>query len=191
MDNTPATTQSIAPAPVPAPPQSPPPPAPVIRPPAPVPAPPQPPPPPVPVIRPPAPAPVATTSTNSASVPETDSGHITAHTMERYQKILNAAKQYEVRYETVDKQRRRQLLAKIKEIMNKLRKETFDDLKMELLHFLNGQQQLSAGQPIQIINDNGWRTLLDRSSSSLSFISRTSCCFVCIDGDHHGSVTRW
>jgi hypothetical protein len=88
-------------------------------------------------------------------VPVTDSLYIRPDTLQDYQKLLLEAEQYEKRYKTVDPQRKKQLSARIKDILNKLRQDTFKALTNELLEFLNGQEQKVSTQSIRISNEEG------------------------------------
>jgi hypothetical protein len=72
-----------------------------------------------------------------------------------YEKIIEQAKHYEIRYETINATRKRQFLSRIRDIMNKLRHETFDCLTKELMEFLQGHEQKFASQTIRIVNDEG------------------------------------
>lgn len=53
--------------------------------------------------------------------------------------------------------------------MNKLRKETFDGLKAELIEFLNGQEQRIAGGVIRVSSDAG--KFQQRNICRITFIS--------------------
>ena len=91
----------------------------------------------------------------SSSLPATNSDHIRPDTLARYQRTLSEAQQYEQRYTTIDLPRKKQLASRIKDIMNKLRKETFDTLTNDLFNFLNGQEQRVANQNIRVSTDDG------------------------------------
>jgi hypothetical protein len=91
----------------------------------------------------------------SSSLPATNPDHIRPDTLDIYQKKLSDAQQYEQRYITIDLPRKKQLASRIKDIMNKLRKETFGTLTDELFQFLNGQEQRVANQNIRVSTDDG------------------------------------
>lgn len=75
--------------------------------------------------------------------------------MELYKKLSSEAQQYESRYSTIDTTRKRLLTTYIKAIMNKIRKETFNELLNDLFQFLNGHEKKIVNQSIRIINDEG------------------------------------
>jgi hypothetical protein len=85
----------------------------------------------------------------------TEYSHITPTTLTSYCRLLLEAEQYERRYKTIGTERKKQLAARIKDTMNKLRKDTFTTLTNELFEFLNGQEQKVTNQSIRILNDEG------------------------------------
>ncbi len=81
--------------------------------------------------------------------------HITPATLARYEKLLLEAQQFEKRYTTVSVPRKKQLAAPLKDMVNKLREETFKSLTNDVLNFLTGQEYQVAGQSIRISNNEG------------------------------------
>jgi hypothetical protein len=84
-----------------------------------------------------------------------DPDQIKPDTLDNYRNLLFEAQGYENRYTTVSVQRKKQLAAPLKAIMNKLRKDTCITLTNELFEFLIGQEQKVTGQSIRISNDEG------------------------------------
>ncbi|CAF5070221.1 unnamed protein product, partial [Rotaria sp. Silwood1] len=82
-----------------------------------------------------------------------DIGDITPETLIEYKKLSFEAQQYEKRYSTIDLIRKKQLASCIRDIMNKLRKETFRTLTNQLFEFLNGQEKKVSNQIIRISNE--------------------------------------
>ncbi|CAF4967070.1 unnamed protein product [Rotaria sp. Silwood1] len=82
-----------------------------------------------------------------------DIGDIRPDTLIEYKKLSFEAHQYEKLYSTIDLPRKKQLASCIKNIMNKLRKETFHTLTNELFEFLNGQGKEVSNKIIRISND--------------------------------------
>ena len=110
--------------------------------------------PPIQEVIPPVPI-VPTTVVKPPPVPVSGNRYIIAETQAKYEKLKVEAKQYEDRYKTVDRARKRLLESKVKDIMNKLRKDNFDVLLKELFDFLNGAEQKVAGQATHISGDEG------------------------------------
>ncbi|CAF5051790.1 unnamed protein product, partial [Rotaria sp. Silwood1] len=82
-----------------------------------------------------------------------DIGDIKPDTLIEYKKLSFEAHQYEKLYSTIDLPRKKQLASCIKNIMNKLRKETFHTLTKELFEFLNGQGKEVSNKIIRISNN--------------------------------------
>ncbi|CAF0823731.1 unnamed protein product [Rotaria sordida] len=82
-----------------------------------------------------------------------DIGEIKPETLVEYRKLSFEAQQYEKRYSIIDLSRKKQLASCIKDIMNKLRKETFHTLTNELFEFLNGQEKKVSNQIHRISNE--------------------------------------
>ncbi|CAF5016763.1 unnamed protein product, partial [Rotaria sp. Silwood1] len=82
-----------------------------------------------------------------------DIGDIKPDTLVEYRKLSREAQQYEQLYSTIDSTRKKQLGSCIKNIMNKLRKETFQTSTIELFDFLCGQGTEVSNQSIRISNE--------------------------------------
>lgn len=65
------------------------------------------------------------------------------------------AHEYEKRYKLVDDVRKKQLASRLREIINKLRTDTFVTLTDELFRYLNGEAQKVGAQIIQVNTNDG------------------------------------
>ncbi|CAF1679137.1 unnamed protein product [Rotaria magnacalcarata] len=92
-------------------------------------------------------------SQSPPSISTNDLGDIKPGTLLAYKKLSSEAQQYEIRYLIVDLPRKKQLASYIKNVMNKLRKETFELLTNELFQFLCGQEKTVSNQGIRIKNE--------------------------------------
>lgn len=100
--------------------------------------------------------PLSTGATSAIRLsPVTDPTYITPVKLQSYESLLVKARQYEERYKLVDDVRKKQLAARLREIINKLRTDTFVTLTDELFRYLNSEEQKANNQPIRINNDEG------------------------------------
>lgn len=91
----------------------------------------------------------------SSLMQTTDPRHITPATVERYQKLLSEAEQYEKRFKTVSLERGKQLASRIRSIMNKVQKETLKASANELFDFLKVREQKNVATNIYVTSDEG------------------------------------
>ena len=84
-----------------------------------------------------------------------DVGDIRPETLAKYRRLAFEAQQYEKHYKTIDSLREKQLTPYIRDVMNKLRKDTFDTLANELFEFLNGKEKLVGSQSVRISSEDG------------------------------------
>ncbi|UJR22502.1 hypothetical protein I4U23_025554 [Adineta vaga] len=85
--------------------------------------------------------------------PVTDPAHITKTILESYEKLLIEVKQYKDQYENTPIERKKQLAAPIRTILNKLREDLLPTLTNDLFSYLRVQQQMINNQSTCILNN--------------------------------------
>ena len=89
------------------------------------------------------------------------------------------AHEYEKRYKLVDDVRKKQLASRLREIINKLRTDTFVTLTDELFRYLNGEAQKVGAQIVQVNTNDGKKMFyLEEKKQKIfeiSFLERLLC----------------